>query len=175
MRDLGVASIGHRRRLLDGIAALGEGQLAEEKLRGMALRWGDSSAVDARRLRAGDTGPRARLEPDLDEIEPIVAEEHFIIDEEGWHAEYAACHRALAVGGKPLLHLGRLRHLPQFIRERAAGGELRPSRCTRPIIRAGPNRAEQGVVYPLENAQALATNSGARKHVNPTFSLQSFW
>src|SRR5215472_3693698 len=31
LRDLGVASIGHRRRLLDAIAALGEGQLAEAR------------------------------------------------------------------------------------------------------------------------------------------------
>jgi hypothetical protein len=31
VRDLGVASIGHRRRLLDAIAALGAGQLAERR------------------------------------------------------------------------------------------------------------------------------------------------
>src|SRR5262249_18017335 len=31
LRDLGVASIGHRRRLLDAIVALGEGQLAERR------------------------------------------------------------------------------------------------------------------------------------------------
>ena len=31
LRDLGVASIGHRRRLLDAIAALGEGQLAQTR------------------------------------------------------------------------------------------------------------------------------------------------
>jgi hypothetical protein len=31
LRDLGVASIGHRRRLLDAIAALREGQLAESR------------------------------------------------------------------------------------------------------------------------------------------------
>ena len=34
LRDLGVASIGHRRRLLDAIAALGEGQFAEGQLSG---------------------------------------------------------------------------------------------------------------------------------------------
>jgi hypothetical protein len=30
LRDLGISSIGHRRRLLDAIAALGEGQPAAE-------------------------------------------------------------------------------------------------------------------------------------------------
>ena len=73
LRDLGVASIGHRRRLLDAIAALGEGQLAEPRLSGQSR----DAAGEAERRQVtvmfsdlvGSTALSARMDPeDLREI-----------------------------------------------------------------------------------------------------------
>src|SRR5215468_6170102 len=73
LRDLGVASIGHRRRLLDAIAALGEGQLAEAR---PPVQTRDA-AGDAERRQVtvmfadlvGSTALAARMDPeDLREI-----------------------------------------------------------------------------------------------------------
>src|SRR5262250_2906780 len=74
LRDLGVASIGHRRRLLDAIVALGVGQLAEG--RQSAPEIGDAAGEAERRQLTvmfcdlvGSTSLSSRLDPeDLSEV-----------------------------------------------------------------------------------------------------------
>ena len=82
LRDLGVASIGHRRRLLDAIAALGEGQLAEGRLSGPENRDATGEA-ERRQLTVmfcdlvGSTSLSSRLDPeDLREV--IAAYQHAV-------------------------------------------------------------------------------------------------
>jgi class 3 adenylate cyclase len=73
LRDLGVASIGHRRRLLEAIAALGEGQMAEARL--PAQPRDAAGAAERRQVTimfcdfVGSTALSARLDPeDMREI-----------------------------------------------------------------------------------------------------------
>ena len=80
LRDLGVVSIGHRRRLLDAIAALGEGQLAEGRLSGPENAKGEA---ERRQLTVmfsdlvGSTSLSSQLDPeDLREV--IAAYQHAV-------------------------------------------------------------------------------------------------
>ena len=84
LRDLGVASIGHRRRLLDAIVALGEGQLAERRQPAPETR---DAAGEAERRQltvmfcdlVGSTSLSSRLDPeDLSEV--IAAYDHAVAE-----------------------------------------------------------------------------------------------
>src|SRR5689334_6643282 len=84
LRDLGVVSIGHRRRFLDAIAALGEGQLAERRLPASEPR---DAAGEAERRQltvmfcdlVGSTSLSSRLDPeDLREV--IAAYQHAVAE-----------------------------------------------------------------------------------------------
>src|SRR5437899_114745 len=74
LRDLGITSIGHRRRLLDAIAALGEGRSAERRRSALEIR-DAAGAAERRQLTVmfcdlvGSTALSAQLDPeDMREI-----------------------------------------------------------------------------------------------------------
>src|SRR6185437_2211728 len=59
-----------------------------------------------RARRRGGWGPqiRAPVERVLDQVQPVLAEEHLVVDEEGRRAEHAALRRRLGMGFERLLH-----------------------------------------------------------------------
>jgi class 3 adenylate cyclase/tetratricopeptide (TPR) repeat protein len=88
LRDLGVASIGHRRRLLDAIVALGEGQFAEGRQSAPETR---DAAREAERRHltvmfcdlVGSTSLSSRLDPE--DLREVIAAYHRAV------AEVVAC------------------------------------------------------------------------------------
>ena len=109
LRDLGVASIGHRRQLLDGITALGEAQLAEG--RSPAAQ---STAGEAQRRRltvmfcdlVGSTALAARLDPE--DLREVIGAYHAAVADEisrfdGYVAKYMG-DGVLAYFGYPQAH-----------------------------------------------------------------------
>src|SRR5262249_37795637 len=84
LRDLGVASIGHRRRLLDAIAALGEGQMAGGRLSTPETRDATGEA-ERRQLTVmfcdlvGSTSLSSRLDPE--DLREVIAAYHHAVAE----------------------------------------------------------------------------------------------
>src|SRR5215510_3303120 len=84
LRDLGVASIGHRRRLLDAIVALGEGQLAERRQPAPETR---DAAGEAERRQltmmfcdlVGSTPLSSQLDPE--DLREVIAAYHHAVAE----------------------------------------------------------------------------------------------
>src|SRR5215510_11669757 len=84
LRDLGVASIGHRRRLLDAIVALGEGQLAEGRQSAPETR-DPAREAERRQLTVmfcdlvGSTSLSSRLDPE--DLREVIAAYHHAVAE----------------------------------------------------------------------------------------------
>src|SRR5215471_20514575 len=84
LRDLGVASIGHRRRLLDAIVALGEGQLAEGRQSAPETR-DPAGEAERRQLTVmfcdlvGSTSLSSRLDPE--DLREVIAAYHHAVAE----------------------------------------------------------------------------------------------
>ncbi len=113
LRDLGVTSIGHRRRLLDGIAALGEGRLANVLPSvAHALDAADNADAERRQLTlmfcdlVGSTALAAQLDPE--ELREVIGGYHTAVADEirrfdGYVAKYMG-DGVLAYFGYPHAH-----------------------------------------------------------------------
>ena len=85
LRELGVASIGHRRRLVDAIAALGDGQPAATAAPSPAAAGAVASDAERRQLTVmfcdlvGSTALAARLDPE--DLREVIAAYHRVVAE----------------------------------------------------------------------------------------------